>query len=547
MRPRRQSFRGFALYNPEEAKNSITEPNRAFSPKLYEPLLIENSIASIAQTKKTKIVFSHFSVMRRIWEYVIFIISVSCVFEIPFYNIFITDFRASIYWPFIIIDLIFAADLFVVLNTSFVSHGVFVSDKKRIRELYGKTSIVFHAIAAFPLAWIGIFAHSKIAYAVLSLPKLLRMNRAMIAIHTFNSNLVYYSWFSQLLPLVTILIFIVHLFACLFYLSAYLSKSDDTWINILGWSYLTPPQLYVTSIYFVMTTIFAIGYGDLTPQASCEVIVVIPIQVIGVTTNLMILSKLVELSLHGIDKKYIRDTREFFDFIKFKKLPKDIIEDTTNYFQMRYTESHGADDPSHVMKYLPETLRTTIVLDQCRFSLMQVDMFRVANQSFLSAISRMLRPRAFIPGETIIKQNDVVPELLMLNKGILQVLVDGNEIGRPEFQGGASFGDLELFIDKPRESTIKAVTHISGWSIMRIDLQMCIARQPELRKEVNNIAKLIYPAYVKQIRAVVSTLAIEQVLDDMSDSESSDSEADVFLGPKIMSSSSDSEDSFEIM
>ena len=369
----------------------------------------------------------------------------------------------------------------------------------------------------------------------------------MITLHTLRSNLVYYSWFSQLLPLVTMYIFIVHMFACIFYLSAYLSDSEETWITILGWDYLTPPQLYVTSVYFVLTTIFGIGYGDLTPQESCEVIVVIPIQLIGVTSNLLILSKLVELSLNGIDKIFIRDTKEFFDFIKFKKLPKEIINETTNFFQMRYDESHGADEPGQAIRYLPETLRTNIVLDQCRFCLMQADIFRVANQEFLSAISRMLRPRAFIPGEVIIQQSSIVPELLMLNTGILQVLVDGTEIARPHFTKGAAFGELELFIDKPRESTVKAVTHISGWSITRLDLQMCIARQPSLRKEVNSIAKLIFPQYVKEIRSVVSTLAIEQVLQEMSDSDSSDSEADVFLGTKIQETSSDNEDSFELM
>lgn len=535
------------LYDPEEYKSAITEPVRPAPTRKYEPLRIENSIATIAEFHKPKVIFSHFSILRRVWEYALLIISVLPAFEIPFFSIFIYEFSAKIYWPFMILDVIFLLDLYVVLSTSFVSHGVIVSDKKRIFQLYGLKSVIFHIIGSIPACWFGVFFDNKIAYIVLSILKIFRLNRCMIALHTTKSNLVYYSWFSALLPLVICFLFVVHLFACIFYLSAFLSNSTETWINILHWSYLTPPQLYVTSIYFVLTTIFGIGYGDLTPQASCEVMVVIPIQVIGVTTNLLIVAKLVELSLTGPDKSFVRETREFRDYLSFKRIPKNVLEETTNYFQMRYDESKGADEPSQVLKYLPETLRTSLVLDQCRYSMMQVDLFRVASQNFLASISKMLSPRAFIPGETIIKQGEIVPELLMLNSGTIQILVDNIEISRPEFNDGLVFGEIELFLDKPREATIKAVTHVSGWSLTRLQIQMVVAYQADLRREINSIAKMIYPQHVKEIKNIISVQTLENVLKDASDTESSYSDSDLFLGTKIMTSSSDDDTSFELM
>ena len=543
-------MRNTYLYNPDADQKSISEPVRPAPSKVYEPLRIENSIATIATIagyRKPKVLFSHFSLLRRIWEYALLIISVIPAFEIPFFSIFIYDYKTSLYWPFMIFDFIYMADLYVVLNTSFVSHGVIVSDKKRILKLYGVKSVIFHIIACIPGWWFGVFFNNRSAYIVLSLLKVFRLNRCMIALHTTKSNLVYYSWFSALLPLVICFLLVVHLFACIFYLSAFLSKSPDTWITILGWSYLTPPQLYVTSIYFVLTTIFAIGYGDLTPQASCEVIVVIFIQLFGVTSNLLILSKLVELSLSGPVKSYVRETREFRDYLAFKRIPKKIREETTNYFQMRYDESRGADEPAQVLRYLPDTLRTSLVLDQCRYSMMQVDLFRVASQNFLSAISKMLTPHAFIPGETIIKQGDVVPELLLLNSGILSISVDGIEINKLEFNHGFVSGEIELFIDKPREATIKAVSHVSGWSLSRLQIQMVVAYQPDLRREIISISKMIYPDNVREIKNLISVQTLEAVLKDASDTESSYSDSDIFLGTKIMTSSSDDDTSFELL
>ena len=80
---------------------------------------------------------------------------------------------------------------------------------------------------------------------------------------------------------------IFHIVGCLWVFIAKLSSSDDenapaTWISELG--DMPETTLYLTSLYFVVTTITTVGYGDILPTKinSAELIFSIVLMVFGV-------------------------------------------------------------------------------------------------------------------------------------------------------------------------------------------------------------------------------------------------------------------------
>jgi len=98
------------------------------------------------------------------------------------------------------------------------------------------------------------------------------LKRAIHASESINRMLIYHSVFSIMIQTIILFVSFVHTFACLFYLCAKYEGYENSWVGYLGWDYLTPNQLYIVSIYFVMTTILTIGFGDMTPQTSSETI-----------------------------------------------------------------------------------------------------------------------------------------------------------------------------------------------------------------------------------------------------------------------------------
>lgn len=75
----------------------------------------------------------------------------------------------------------------------------------------------------------------------------------------------------HLLSLIFIFIVLCHTFACLWFLLAKLQDFDEsTWV--VRYNYYDAPiaEQYLASLYFIVTTISTVGYGDITSQNSWE-------------------------------------------------------------------------------------------------------------------------------------------------------------------------------------------------------------------------------------------------------------------------------------
>lgn len=193
---------------------------------------------------------------------------------------------------------------------------------------------------------------------------------------------------------------------------------------MLGWDYLNPERRYIVSVYFVMTTILTIGFGDMTPQTSSETILVIFIQLIGVFCNAYIIGMFVSLLIDKIRTSFLYHYTSLVEFMKFKNTPPELRNEIINYFQYKWDENHGADDPTAVSKYVPETIRNHLKMDMCGECLGKVSLFRLATQKFRTAITNILRTKEFVPGEVIVSQGDVIRGIVLVKYGVVEVFID---------------------------------------------------------------------------------------------------------------------------
>ena len=57
-----------------------------------------------------------------------------------------------------------------------------------------------------------------------------------------------------------------------------------TWIYQKSYQDMSPSELYVTSFYFVVTTLVTVGYGDITAYNTAERIMCIFLMMLGVVS-----------------------------------------------------------------------------------------------------------------------------------------------------------------------------------------------------------------------------------------------------------------------
>jgi CRP-like cAMP-binding protein len=463
----------------------------------------ENSRGTIAQLHvKTSRwpVFTHFSLLRRIWEYLGCLISAFSLFEISFTAIFSPGIDLYSYIPFLCFDFLYLIDLYVSTHTAYLSHGVLVYNPRRIRRRIGNVWLSLRIIAAFPIGWIGCLVPRWWVHLILGVPKILRLHRAIEAADTVARSLVYSSWFSMLFPLCLLLVGLIHLFACLFYLTHFFEGSLESWVNVLGWGALTTERQYVVSIYFVMTTIFTAGTGDVTPQTSAERMVVIFIQLIGVIVNAYIVGMMVSFLIDPIGSNFLSSFAGLWSYLKFKRIPEELRSEILNVFQDKWHLYKGSDEPRSVFKFIPETVRDHLKLDITRTCFMKISMMQMATEKLLVAFANVMNPFSACPGEILIKQGETQPILFLFRSGVIQVFINDALFATNNCDTGIGMGELELLVDSPRELTVRAVTYVEGWALHRRDLVMCMTHQMDLRNELLEICKMVFPAFSTQIR-----------------------------------------------
>ena len=452
----------------------------------------------------TNITFSHSQKLRRIWEYVVLVICFSVIFEITFYGIYVIDMDFLHYIIFIIFDVLYIIDKYVNKKTVDSTMGkldmIIYQRKRRYIRIIMK---ILTIISALPISWIGVMQNNRAWYLCLSIPKLFRLRRALHASYTISDNLNYsWSW-SKLFQSIMLEFLCVHLFATIFYLSAFFEGIDNSWVKMHGWDDLSPPQQYVVSIYFVMTTIYTIGYGDLTPMTSSERIIVIFIQLIGVMVNAYIIGMMYSALIDKIGSRFKRNFNVMLDFMNFKVIPDDVKNEVIHYFQYRYNDIHGAEDLREVFKFIPETVRDHLKLDMTRQCLSQISLMQVASENLLVGFSNAMRHITFVPGEVIFSQGEIDDELYLFRSGIIRVSVNGQIMRTENCQNGIGMGELELLIDTPRSVTVVAITFVDGWVIDRADLLTSIGHQNELRKELLQACKIAFPDHYKEVRRLL--------------------------------------------
>ena len=80
-----------------------------------------------------------------------------------------------------------------------------------------------------------------------------------------------------------IFIILVHMLTCIWVIAAQFNdpeKNPDSWMD--DFTHLSTSELYITSVYFTVTTVTTVGYGDINGANPLERTVSICIMIIGV-------------------------------------------------------------------------------------------------------------------------------------------------------------------------------------------------------------------------------------------------------------------------
>jgi len=267
------------------------------------------------------------------------------------------------------------------------------------------------------------------------------------------------------------------------------------WISC-GWLALREPNvradpltLYVDAIYWTVTTVTSVGYGDITPVAMDQKIFAILTMIVGLSFLGYIVG-VIASTLSTRDPAAVRfrnNVEQLGQATRYWALPTHLQDRIYDYHWYMWKKRLGYDE-SDFMDSLPKALKAEVSLHLKREVLDRVELFQGADDEFLMDAALHLTSSVLIPGETVMEAGDEGTDMYFIVRGELDVET-GDGIHLATLSDGEFFGEIALFGDTVRTATVRAVTYCDVYVLSELSFRYLARKYPEVRSQVETKAR----------------------------------------------------------
>ena len=268
--------------------------------------------------------------------------------------------------------------------------------------------------------------YSLLIFKILKVFKVFTDNRALTRIvHFFNKNDFFYNWRSVFFTLLVSLSSI-HFCSCYF---IFLGKNTYP-----GWIVLSDLQtsefynIYVTAVYYLMTTLTTVGYGDISASGKYERFYQILLLIVGTCAYSWILT-FISNYIKRNNEKYI----DFENKIKilgeirynYPNLNNDLYERVLRY--LNYNKSEYKYNVENILDSLPSSLKNNLIVEMYKPIIRNFHFFKYfENSDFFVKIVTSLKPILSMKDDILVQEGDFIEDIIFIKKGILtlEILID---------------------------------------------------------------------------------------------------------------------------
>lgn len=384
------------------------------------------------------------------------------------------------------VTVVFCIDIAVVFRTTLVSGRTVISDPQVVARRYLRSWFVLDLLSAVPFPVFALLYSNNPAVQAALLPWLggLRLVRLL-------SLLKVNSFFGRLPEFVKISGAALRLVVFAYWLTLV------THFIALGWLAIGAGKpegefliRYLRALYWCVTTISTIGYGDITPNHDnhLQLVYTIVIQLFGVGMYGFVIGNISSLvaNLDSAKSEYKRKTGEVVEFMRRHAIPAPLQAKVRDYYAYLW-ETRGNVGEVDLLEDLPGQLSVDLAMFLSRDVIAKVPLFREADELFLRQVVGFLKAVVFLPGDNIMREGEHADCMYFLSDGDVEVLVQGARIA--SLGSGSFFGEGALVEGGWRKATVKALGYCEGYSLSVADFNLLRGRYPEFDKRVLEIVE----------------------------------------------------------
>ncbi|KAF6212448.1 hypothetical protein GE061_012971 [Apolygus lucorum] len=392
----------------------------------------------------------HYCAFKAIWDWVILCLTFYTAIMVP-YNVAFknkTSEDVSLLVVDSIVDVIFFIDIVLNFHTTFVGPGgEVVSDPKVIRMNYLRSWFVIDLLSCLPYDVFNAFDHDEDGigslFSALKVVRLLRLGRV---VRKLDRYLEYGA--AMLILLLCFYMLVAHWLACIWY-SIGRSDADNglqySWLWKLAnvtqspYSYIwsnesSSPELingpsrktmYVTALYFTMTCMTSVGFGNVAAETDNEKIFTICMMIIAALLYATIFGHVTTIiqQMTSATAKYHDMLNNVREFMKLHEVPKALSERVMDYVVSTWAMTKGLDTDK-VLNYCPKDMKADICVHLNRKVFNEHPAFRLASDGCLRALAMHFTMSHSAPGDLLYHTGESIDSLCFIVTGSLEVIQD---------------------------------------------------------------------------------------------------------------------------
>lgn len=280
---------------------------------------------------------------------------------------------------------------------------------------------------------------------------------------------------ARLTPLAVITPLLVHMLAC-------------SWIYLRGFTEPTFANNYVYAVYWVITTLSTVGYGDIAPKTPAQMMFASLTMIIGVAFFGYILSNMASLlsRLDAARESYMNHLDKVESYMRYNKVPVHLRRKVRSYYRYLWENRSGYSDES-IVESLPKKLRTEVSFYLKRKIIEAVPMFHGAERDFLEEIVLKLKPLVATPGEILFQEGALGESMYFIQRGHIEI--NNKHMPKPIIlKDGMFFGEMALLNSSRRNAKAIAHDYCDLFTLSREDFDSVLTKYPDFAKLVKEIA-----------------------------------------------------------
>jgi len=408
----------------------------------------------------------HDSRYKDIWDAWIMILAFVVGIEIPLRFVFDYSTSKFFFGLDLFISFFFFCDVVINLVPPIPDDDDAVEDDNRINYSYLRTWFVPDLLASIPALLLESFKLFRMIrlFRLLKLAKIVPLIKKWGGHYSLNPSIVRMVVFSLLM------IFAIHWMACGWVKLGGINTDNDT---------LT---IYIKSIYWVITTMTTVGYGDITPTSNIQLMYAIFVMILGVGTYGYIIANIANL-LGNIDTARMDFSRKMAvidAFLAYRAIPDHLEKRMRDYYKYIWENrlDHKEDE---IINDLPDSLHTEVALYLRKPLLSKVPLFKQAGVAFHKEVVLHLNIHIYMPGDLIVRRGDIGSSMFFISKGSVRIVDSDQGDDLAVLREGSFFGETSLLREQPRNATVVASEYSNIYSLNKDRFDDLLKKFPKFK------------------------------------------------------------------